>query len=85
MQFVKWHVTLEKQIGINHTFYVNNIIISLIVHILYWYGQVVWTPELGDYLYVCFCVSEVMTPLFGVTQSNVELRNHVISRQNFIK
>ena len=36
-------------------------------------------------VYVCFCVSEVMTPLFGVTQSNVELRNYVISRQNCIK
>ena len=44
-----------------------------------------WTPALGGLL-VCVCirVSEVMTP-YIVTSSNVELRNYVISRQNFIK
>ena len=44
-------------------------------------------PIPHDYICVCVCVFpfEVMTPLFGVTSSNVELRNYVISRQNIIK
>ena len=46
-------------------------------------------PSPQDFICVCVfvCVfpSEVMTPLFGVTSSNVELRNYVISRQNIIK
>ena len=47
-------------------------------------------PSNQDFICVCVCVfsSEVMTPLFGVTSSNVELRNYVnyvISRQNIIK
>ena len=36
-------------------------------------------------VFVCVFPSDVMTPLFGVTSSNVELRNYVISRQNIIK
>ena len=53
---------------------------------LYWYGQLSWTQPSGIYLCVCVCVfpSEVTTPLFGVTSSNVELRNYLISRQNNI-
>ena len=34
---------------------------------------------------VCVCVCVFPSPLFGVTSSNVELRNYVISRQNIIK
>ena len=31
-------------------------------YILYWNGKLVWTPALGAlFVYVCFCVSEVMT------------------------
>ena len=36
-------------------------------------------------VFVCVFPSEVITPLFGVTSSNVELRNYVISCQNIIK
>ena len=45
-------------------------------YILYWNGQLVWTPALGLYLCVFLCVH---------VTSNVELRNYVISRQIVIE
>ena len=37
----------------------------------------VWTTSLytSSWQFIYYSVSEVMTPLFGVTSSNVELRN----------
>ena len=52
---------------------------------LYWYGQLSWTQPSGLYLCVCVCVFLCVRSLFGVTSSNVELPNYVISRQIVIE
>ena len=58
----------------------------------YRYVLLVWPTQLDPalrtlyvcvYVFVCVFPSEVMTPLFGVMSSNVELRNYVISRHNY--
>ena len=51
---------------------------------LYWNGQLVWTPALG--LYLCVCVDVHVTSNVELRNyvrllSNFELRNYVISRQ----
>ena len=50
----------------------------------------VWPTQLDPalrtlFVFVCVFPSEVRTPLFDVTSSNVELRNYVISRQNIFE
>ena len=60
--------------------------VAVSLYILVWPTQLDLDPAHMS-LFVCVCVfpSEVMTPLFGVTSSNFELRNYVIPRQNSIK
>ena len=55
--------------------------------ILEW-TKLVWTPALGVYLCVSGCPRHVgrnYVPLFGVAQSNVDLRYYVISHQIVIQ
>ena len=54
----------------------------LIAFILVWPTQM--DPAIGT-LCVCVCVFLCVRSLFGVTSSNVELRNYVISRQIVIE